>query len=625
MVDLVFRSPFAPGQPVELVFGDDGAPSNDVAARVAIRLPGPRVAMRMVRRKTATVHVRLPGPRVAVIARYESRTDRPTVGRTLSGFGSGAPARAGIAGVYQQAVPAQARLQVQVEPAQTVGVASRQIWQQARAMAAPVRAIAQTGRAVAAEVRQAWQEAVRMRNGNQQRWQEGVHTSAALLQLYQETLRRRSAAASDFTDGRPAGTSVRRVFGHGRGVRIVLRTGYEEARRPVPGGARPVVPPVEPPCYVPAVGGPVDLVFCSPWAGGAQLLFVCCKGDGPNPEPPRYVIPLLRVYMTVHSIDAVLLPSLERVPLQSINITTNDDEYGWTMSASGKLSLLDQLAPQQGVPQQIRVTIDGIQWMFVVDPPARTRKFPEHTVQVTGRSVTSLLGAPYFSSTDWVSSIPQSAQQLLLQALDLTGVGLDWQLDDWLVPADIWSHSGTPLSVAQRIAEAAGGVVRSHRYEPQLQIAPRFPHMPWAWGDAVPDVRMPAQIITSDSLQSIHAARYNAVYVAGTGQGLPLGHVVRAGTAGDRLAPQVSDALITDIVAARLRGQSVLAASAITHQQPITVPLLTGSTNPGLILPGYLIEVQEPAETWRGLVRGITVSVDAPAVRQTLDVERAIA
>ena len=375
---------------------------------------------------------------------------------------------------------------------------------------------------------------------------------------------------------------------------------------------------------MPVVGGPVDLVFVEPWSSSTHLVFVCCK-VGPNPEPPRYVIPLLRVYMTVHSIDAVLLPSLERVPLQSLSITTNDDDYGWTMSASGKLSLLDQLAPRQGVPQQIRVTIDGIQWVFAVDPPARTRKFAEHAVQVTGRSVTSLLAGPYFPSTDWANTMPRTAQQLVLEALDLTGVTLDWQLDDWLVPANIWSHSGTPLSVAQRIAEAAGGVVRSHRFEPQLQIAPRFPHMPWAWSDTVADVRMPAQIITSDSLQATRFARHNAVYVAGTGQGLPLGHVVRAGTAGDRLAPQVTDALITDTVAARLRGQSVLAASVITHQQPITVPLLTGGTNPGLILPGYLIEVQEPAEAWRGLVRGITVSVDAPTVRQTLDVERSMA
>ena len=51
-----------------------------------------------------------------------------------------------------------------------------------------------------------------------------------------------------------------------------------------------------------------------------------------------------------------------------------------------------------------------------------------------------------------------TAQQLALQALDLTGYTLDWDLTDWLVPAGAWSHSGTPLAAVQAIVEAARGV-----------------------------------------------------------------------------------------------------------------------------------------------------------------------
>ncbi|WP_339959260.1 hypothetical protein, partial [Delftia acidovorans] len=530
-----------------------------------------------------------------------------------------APARS----VYEQAGRAGGAVRERGGQAVPARSSTQQHWQESLRMRAVSQARMQEGQRRGRGTAQAWQESIRLRAAASTHMQDAQRRGRGTAQAWQESIRLRGRADLAFGTALVSGApGVASSLTDGLAVRHPWRARYEEAMRPGPGRTPAVAPPVEPPCYVP--GLPAHLVFYEPWSPSGDLLFICCKG-GSNPEPPRYLIPLLRVYMTVHTIDAVLLPSLERVPLQSLSITTNDDDYGWTMSASGKLSLLDQLAARQGVPQQIRVTIDGIQWVFAVDPPARTRKFAEHAVQVTGRSVTSLLAAPYFPSTDWANTMPRTAQQLVLEALDLTGVTLDWQLDDWLVPANIWSHGGTPLSVAQRIAEAAGGVVRSHRFEPQLQIAPRFPHMPWAWSDAVADVRMPAQIITSDSLQATRVARYNAVYVAGTGQGLPLGHVVRTGTAGDRLAPQVTDALITDTVAARLRGQSVLAASVITHQQPITVPLLTGGTNPGLILPGYLIEVQEPAETWRGLVRGITVSVDAPTVRQTLDVERSIA
>lgn len=624
--DLIFsQQSNGPGSPVDLIFGADDDQQPVVVLQASGRITGMRGRVRARSAVQANALGSITGLRAKLQARSNINVDRPIAGRTPSVYQDGAQARAPLRSTCQQAERAGQAVRVTGGHAVPIQAATRQHWQEAARLRQAVWARMQDARGVGLAVAQSWQDAGRVRAAVSSTLQDAQTIGATIAQAWQESIRVRGRQGSTFGHALLRGAAVASCMTDGMHTAIPWRGRYQEAMRPGP-GMTPIRPvePVDPPCYVPPSGLDVHLLFEQPWSSSAHLVFVCCK-VGPNPEPPRYVIPLLRVYMTVHIIDAVLLPSLERVPLQSLSITTNDDDYGWTMSASGQLSLLDQLAPRQGVPQQIRVTIDGIQWVFAVDPPARTRKFAEHAVQVTGRSATSLLAGPYFPSTDWANTMPRTAQQLVLEALDLTGVTVDWQLDDWLVPANIWSHSGTPLSVAQRIAEAAGGVVRSHRFEPQLQIAPRFPHMPWAWSDAVADVRMPAQIITSDSLQATRVARYNAVYVAGTGQGLPLGHVVRAGTAGDRLAPQVTDALITDTVAARLRGRSVLAASAITHQQPITVPLLTGGTNPGLILPGYLIEVQEPAETWRGLVRGITVSVDAPAVRQTLDVERSIA
>ena len=75
------------------------------------------------------------------------------------------------------------------------------------------------------------------------------------------------------------------------------------------------------------------------------------------------------------------------------------------------------------------------------------------------------------------------------------------------------------------------------------------------------------------------------------------------------------------------RGQIVdgivpLADSALRWRQEVSVPLITGGTAPGLILPGYLIEVQEPGETWRGLVRNLSLDEDMPEFTQTLTVDR---
>ena len=65
-----------------------------------------------------------------------------------------------------------------------------------------------------------------------------------------------------------------------------------------------------------------------------------------------------------------------------------------------------------------------------------------------------------------------------------------------------------------------------------------------------------------------------------------------------------------------------LADSALRWRQEVSVPLITGGTAPGLILPGYLIEVQEPGETWRGLVRHLSLDENMPEFTQTLTVDR---
>lgn len=79
---------------------------------------------------------------------------------------------------------------------------------------------------------------------------------------------------------------------------------------------------------------------------------------------------------------------------------------------------------------------------------------------------------------------------------------------------------------------------------------------------------------------------------------------------------------MTDVVAVRQRGAVPLADSSLRWRQEITVPLITGGTAPGLILPGYLIEVQEPSATWRGLVRHLSLQENMPEFTQTLTVDR---
>lgn len=628
--DLLFGQALnPPGGPVEIVFGDDddGLPPGSAVLVASGRITGLRgvaVVRTVVRAKAGG---RITGMRGHAPMQYDINVERPVAGTTRTYWQRGLAAHGGVQQRYEQGVPVHAATAHQWQDAQRIGAGLLvRLEQAARIGRVAGTALQQALRLAGAPIGQRFEDASRVRTGVRQGMQQAQRISAATLQRLEQAVRLRRGVQQGFEDAVHVDASVLAGFRHGAQLSLVWVTRYEEARKPPPGITPRPEPPQLDPCYVPEL--PAHLVFglAADSSLPAHLVFVCERHDtpGPDPEDPQFIIPLLRVYMTVHTIDAVLLPSLERVPLTSLSISSDDDGFGWSMTASGPIQLMDQLMPSNGLPQRVRVTIDGIDWVFVCEHPERSRKFGERGVQVRGSSVTSLLGAPHMPASIWGSTTALTAQQLIAQALEFTGVSIDWRIDDWLVPARAWSHQGTPLSVAQRVAEAAGAVVRSHRTDATLQISPRYPHMPWAWPTAVPNVRMPGQIITTDTLQAVVGTRFNAVYVSGETQGGVLGHVVRSGSAGDVLAPQVIDALITHELAARQRGSAVLAAAAITKRQPITVPLLTGGTNPGLILPGYLIEVIEPDETWRGLVRGITVTAGMPTVRQQLEVERAL-
>lgn len=620
---LLFKAPVGDGEsPLDLVFGDEDPSEQVVELRAAgriTRLRGVAVVRTLV---PATAQGRITGLRGTVPFGIDINVARPTVGQVPGAWQEATAARAVLRSAYEQAAPVLAAVQELGEAAVPISTLLWQTWQQAQRLAHATQAAWQDGQRVARTLRQAYEEATRTRAASRQAWQEAERVCMVSQQQFEEALRRRHAVTQAFSTGVLRGAAVRTDMQDGRAVRIAVLGRYEEAWHPRPGITPPgPKPPIEPPCYVPVVGGPVDLVFVEPWTSSAQLVFVCCK-PGPDPEPPRYQIPLLKVYMTVHSMEAVLLPSMEPVALTDVSIASDDDGFAWSLSANGPGHLLEQLAPIGGIPVRIRVVVDGVDFVFVVQSLARTRRFGEHRVALQGVSTSALLGSPYMPEQTWLGNSPATAQQLLIQALEFTGVDLDWTIPDWLVPAGVWSHRGTPLSAVMRVAEAVGAVVRSHRTQDRLIVAPRFPVLPWQWPAAVPDVSMPAAVIATDDLRPEPRAPYNAVYVSGQAGGI-LGHVLRAGSAGEQLAPQVTDALITDETAARQRGAVVLAGAGNKLIQSITMPLVTGGNAPGLIQPGQLIEVADVGQTWRGLVRATRLSASMPVVRQQITVERA--
>lgn len=362
-----------------------------------------------------------------------------------------------------------------------------------------------------------------------------------------------------------------------------------------------------------------DLVIST---GGPFTPFDPPEGSTPT-EPrtePLFVIPAQPSYEQVHTVAVTDLRDLSALELESLSIAYDDGSVCWTFSGQGGADLFVRMTTIEEVPT-IRVAIDGLEWDFLIEGVRRSREHGKVSVQLTGRSVTMLAAAPYQFERNWVNEGPASAAQLIDQAQADTGLVLQWLLDDWLVPDRVWSYTGTPMAVAQRVADAVGAVVLSDRKEMMISVLPRYTWLPNEWPTVVPDVEIAIDAAAVESYERADRPGYDGVYVAGQQQGF-VGYVRLAGTAGAATAPMVTDPLITEEPAARQRGAAILGAGGPQARMELTLPVLTGAGEPGVLDPGMLCHVIDGTAGWYGVVRSVRVAVQLPSVRQTVALER---
>lgn len=403
-----------------------------------------------------------------------------------------------------------------------------------------------------------------------------------------------------------------------------LTAPWRQAGVPYPGVHRPpVIPPVGPPTY----WWGADLVFQCPRLAFPYLVFGgTTPCDGPSTSAPLFILPA-RYYMAIHTIQAQRLPDLVEIPIFDATVAADESSFCWTLSATGPSDLFALLAPVDGLPAQLQVTMDGIVFVFAVDSVSRKGEFVKSGATISGRSVTSLIGDKYMRATTHTNTEARMAQQLALSALQDSGVDLDWGLTDWLVPTAAWSHQGTPLAAVQTIAQAAGGYLQSHRSastllvrHPYSQRAGDNPGAPWGWMTGPADIELAPDAIITEGVDRNDGPDINAVYVSGTTQGL-LALVKRSGTAADKLAAMVTDPLITHTIAARQRGLSILGLAGPQYNVTLDLPVLTGSGQPGVVDVGQLVQINT-ATPWRGRVRAVSVSAKRPSLRQSITLER---
>lgn len=444
--------------------------------------------------------------------------------------------------------------------------------------------------------------------------------SAGLVGAQHLLYRRHVRLCAGFDDGQTFGRS------HCGGFRFGLPLWRKTCARferglPAPWSDHPLIPPPPVPglCYTPPVGF-VALAFDAPLPGHANLAFVCLGQTGPEPGE-TVIVPVRRVYIVHNRAALIRLPGGESIPCHRLQISTDADAWCWSFSADIAATQLPAIAPENGDPVEVQATINGIAWRFLVEKIRRHRAFGKSGLTISGRSRTAWLAAPYAAPVNHASATPITAQQIINDALP-SDWALDWRADDWLIPAGLWAAYATPMEVAQRVSGTIGAILQSHRTGQSLSISHRYPVTPWELALATPAIQIPAAVMVTEGVEWVDKPAWNTVYVSGETQGI-IGHVKRAGSAGDIVAPMVTDRLITASEAARQRGTALLCDSGRQARITADMPLMPDE-GLSLITPGMVLEIADGADVWRGYARGVSVSTKLPQVRQTIEIERPI-
>ena len=626
LTDLVFSSPPLTGLPVALVFGETG----DVVVPPAIAdiagvFPAPAFTARLRDRRTLALTGTFPAMVFMADARYASKTARPTVGQTAQPWQVATHGEVGVDAAMQRSTATPVGAATSWTPANRAAGASTVRYTEAQRYTAFRTSLFEGAARLATQATAGrYQDADRaMRIVCGSRYQEGTPAHPEQTRArYQDGLRDRRLTLAEYwqTALRFAAVGNTSASGPAAWLNLGWLAAYQEAMRPPAGTSVPpdvVVPPFDP-CYLPDT----HLLFSAAWSADTNLVFIC-ERHGPGPQPgTTLVVPIKRIYMTVNTITLRRVDGNIPIPAYGFAMSIDADSWTWSWSASVPASALDVVQPAfNGDPVEVEAMVNGVAYRLCVEGISRQREFATARISLQGRGTAAILDAPYAPVRNHGNSGARTAQQLMGDVLTVNGVGIGWSVDfgltDWLVPGNVWARQGSYIDAILELAQAAGGYVQPHATAQTLRILPRYPAAPWAWGALTPDYELPADVVAVESIDWMRKPAYSRVHVSGIGQGV-LGQITRAGTAGDVLAPMVTDSLITHADAARQRGLSILSDSGRQARVSLKLPVLAET---GLILPGKFVRYVDGAQTRLGLVRGTALDWSAPKLRQTISLE----
>lgn len=624
-IDLRFAQP--PGGASFVLGADVGNGTPPIDGLFAGSLSALVFSARAIPNASAIFAATLPAMTFSAIGEYRSRAARPVVGSVSLGWqhavGFLAGAQERVESTQRFVFGADSRWQAALP--QIVGVESRRAAVLARCDVLATVRFGAAWRLATSVVRVPHQDGVHLRTARVFTFAEAVRLPAVRAEVrHHEGLRdRRREFSSRFQDAvRHAGRTLTEIIQSARELHRDWRTRWQDAMRPPP-GRHPVIPvddgeePPFDPCYTPNP----NLLFALRAATDAHLLFFCENHPAPG-QGGTVVVPIRRVYVVLNHVTLHRWPDGVAVPVFTLSLSLDAASWTWGFEASLPAMAESLVAPVDGAtPVELVAHVNGTDFRVLAESLSRERAFGEASLRVSGRGRNAVLAAPFAPVLNFANPNPRTARQLMDDVLTVNGVPLGWDVDwglvDWNVPAGVFAQQGTWIEAVAAIAAAAGGYLLPHPNDTVLRVRHRYPVAPWDWPALTPDLVLPVDAVSRESVRWLEKPAYNRVFVSGQNAGV-LGQVTRTGTAGNLIAPMIVDPLITEAAAARQRGLAVLADTGKQFEVGLRLPVLPET---GIVEPGTFIEYQDGSVARIGLVRSTRIEAGLPEVWQTLGVE----
>lgn len=354
----------------------------------------------------------------------------------------------------------------------------------------------------------------------------------------------------------------------------------------------------------------------------------------PGPEPGE--IPDIKVvYLTMNTLQIETIIGEIPLDVQDVGISLDIDSLSWQFSGTvyGEASLY-LIKPDEGGMKEISVTINGHNWLFMIERYTSDEQFPTKKFGITGITRTQYMAAPFAPTRSYTNSGATTAKQAAESELANTGFTLAWalggdaDLPDWTIPAGALSYRDrSPAQVIGQIVKAAGGVMIPSRNSDAWTIQPRYSTPSWQWNGVSPDVVIYIGMVRSRSATFEPGPSFDACYVSGINQGEAV-EVRRQGSGGLSPMPDIYDDLITDAQPAISRGKVELSAAGNKVIETLSVLIPENAAAPGIITPGQIAKIihDDAEQDYCALVLSTRITVQragAAEIYQSVTLERA--